>query len=111
MVEAYILKKTKIPDGMGGYEDEWMYNETTEGYLDQLQGDEVLATEKLGELADSIFITFDTSIDINRQDRVNIGGTIKDDNTVTGGQNYDVRNVDDPLHVGHHLEITLRYTE
>lgn len=100
MLTAQILKKVKVSDGMGGYEDTWQFNEATEGYLDQMSANEVLATEKLGELADSIFICFDTDIDIKRTDRMEIDG-----------KQYDVRDIDNPMHMGHHLEITLRYTE
>lgn len=94
-----VQRRTKTDDGMGGVTYDWTDHLTIEGgTLDQLSGDEVLASEKLGELSSHIFIVFEI-LDIKRTDRMVIDGNI-----------YDIKNVDNPLNMDRQLEIKLEYT-
>lgn len=94
MVQRY----TKVPDGIGGYNYEWVNHLEIEGTLDQLNADEVLASEKLGIVSSHLFITFEI-VDIIRKDRFIIDNEI-----------YHVKNVDNPMNLNRQLEITLEYT-
>nr|BDD44473.1 hypothetical protein 2 [Bacilli bacterium] len=93
-----VQRYTKVSDGMGGEEYKWDDHITIEGTLDQLSGDEVLASEKLGELSSHIFIIFEI-VDVTRKDRMIIDNEI-----------YQVKNVDNPMNMDRHLEIKLEYT-
>lgn len=94
-VQRYIASD----DGMGGEEYTWQTHiSALEGVLDQLSGDEVIASEKLGQLSSHVFIVFEIE-DIKAEDRFIINDYI-----------YQVKNVDNPNNMDHHLEITLEYT-
>lgn len=100
MVTA-IIERYKEPqsDGMGGtIGGGWEPHLTVEGYLDKLQGDEVLASERLGETSSHVFITFDVVDDITRSDRMIIDGKV-----------LDIKDVDNPMQMNKHLEIRVLY--
>src|SRR5690625_7735887 len=84
MVEVIVQRQKLIDDGMGGEDYEWVKHDEIEGTLDQLDGDEILASDKLGELSSHIFIIFEI-VDVIRGDRFIINDYI-----------YDVTNVDNP---------------
>ena len=64
-----VQRYMSVDDGFGGETQEWTNHLTLEGTLDQLSGDEVLASEKLGEVSSHIFITFEIA-DVTRSDRM-----------------------------------------
>lgn len=98
MVGATVLRYQQVDDGMGGYDYEWAPHIEINGTLDQLQGDEILASDKLGELSSHIFIIFEI-VDVKRGDKFVINDEI-----------YDVTNVDNPNNLNRQLEIKLLYT-
>jgi SPP1 family predicted phage head-tail adaptor len=95
---ANVQRYMAVDDGIGGEEYQWSDNLTIEGTLDQLSADEVLASEKLGELSSHIFIIFEI-VDVKASDRFIIDNKI-----------YQVKNVDNPNNLNRQLEITLEYT-
>lgn len=98
MVEATVQRYTQVDDGIGGTRNEWIDHIDVEGALDQLDGDEVIASERLGELSSHVFILFDI-VDVTRSDRMIIDGDI-----------YRIKNVDNPMNMDRQLEIKLEYT-
>ncbi|MCM3739233.1 phage head closure protein [Oceanobacillus luteolus] len=100
MVNVIIQRYMEIDDGMGGKDYDWDNHLEIEGTLDQLSGDEVLASDKLGELSSHIFIIFEI-VDVKRGDRFLVG----DNKDI-----YNVTNVDNPNNMDRHLEIKLKYT-
>ena len=100
MVTAIIERYAEPQeDGMGGtIGGGWETHLTVEGYLDKLQGDEVLASERLGETSSHIFITFEI-VDITSSDRMKINGKY-----------YDIKDVDNPMQMNEQLEIRVMYT-
>lgn len=95
---ATIQRHMKTDDGLGGETYDWADHLTVEGTLDQLSGDEVLASEKLGQLSSHIFIIFEI-LDIKTSDRMIINNEI-----------YQIKNVDNPNNMDRQLEIKLEYT-
>lgn len=98
MVEALVQRYTSVDDGMGGKDYEWNDHTVIEGVLDQLSGDEILASEKLNKLSSHIFIIFEM-VDVKEEDRFIINDGI-----------YQVKNVDNPNNMDRQLEIKLEYT-
>lgn len=93
-----VQRYTEQSDGLGGSTYSWVDHATIEGFMDQLSGDEVLASEKLGQLSSHIFIIFEVA-DIKTTDRMVIDGKI-----------YNIKNVDNPNNLDRQLEISLEYT-
>lgn len=98
MISIIVQRYGPVDDGMGGKDYEWVPHINIEGTLDQLSGDEVLASEKVGELSSHIFIIFEM-VDIVRGDRFIINDEI-----------YNVTDVDNPNNLDKQLEIKLKYT-
>jgi SPP1 family predicted phage head-tail adaptor len=93
-----IQRYVTVDDGFGGETQSWANHLTLEGTLDQLSADEVLASDKLGEVSSHVFITFDIE-DIKRTDRMVVHDDI-----------YQITSVDNPNNLDRQLEISLRYT-
>lgn len=93
-----VQRYTTIDDGMGGQTNVWEDHIEAEGTLDKLSGDEVLASDKLGQLSSHIFILFDI-LDIKVTDRIIIDNEI-----------YQIKDVDNPNNLDRQLEIKLEYT-
>ncbi|WP_200415941.1 phage head closure protein [Virgibacillus salexigens] len=98
MVDVIVQRYTSASDGQGGETNEWTTHLEISGTLDKLNGDEVLANEKLGIVSSHIFIVFDV-LDITELDRFIIDNKI-----------YRVKDVDNPMNMDRQLEITLEYT-
>lgn len=98
MVNVIVQRYTQVDDGAGGKEYKWTDHIEIEGVLDQLSGDEVLASDKIGELSSHIFIIFEI-VDVKKEDRFIINDEI-----------YQVKNVDNPNNMDRQLEIKLEYT-
>lgn len=97
MVKVNVMRNVKVDDGMGGTKHEFINHLEIYGTLDQLSGDEILASEKIGTLSTHIFIIFQI-VDVVRSDRFII------DNKV-----YDVTDVDNPNNLNRQLEIKLKF--
>lgn len=67
------------------------------GYMDMLDGNE--STDKLAYLADSthIILTKDMTVSAEIEDKIEVNG-----------KSYEVTYVDDPVNIGHHLEIYVK---
>ena len=98
MVNVIVQRYMEKDDGMGGIDYGWESIDEISGVLDQLNGDEILASDKLGELSSHIFIIFEM-VDVKRGDRFIIDDEI-----------YNVTNVDNPNNMNRQLEIKLKYT-
>lgn len=97
MVVAQVQRYEQVDDGAGGKEYNWENHIEISGTLDQLDGDEILASDKLGELSSHIFIIFEI-VDVKAEDRFIIDEKI-----------YEVKNVDNPNNMDRQLEIKLEY--
>lgn len=98
MVDVIIQRYKLEDDGAGGTEYKWVNHIEIEGTLDQLSGDEILASDKLGQLSSHIFIIFEV-VDVKTSDRFIINDGI-----------YQVKDVDNPNNLDRQLEIKLEYT-
>ena len=67
------------------------------GYMDMLDGNE--STDKLAYLADSthIILTKDMTVNVEIEDKIEVNG-----------KSYEVTYVDNPVNIGHHLEIYVK---
>ena len=67
------------------------------GYMDMLDGNE--STDKLAYLADSthIILTKDMAVNAEIEDKIE-----------ASGKSYEVTYVDNPVNIGHHLEIYVK---
>ena len=67
------------------------------GYMDMLDGSE--STEKLAYLADSthVVLTKDMTVNVEIEDKIEVSG-----------KSYEVTYVDNPVNIGHHLEIYVK---
>lgn len=98
MVDVIVQRHAQVDDGAGGTRQEWVKHIEISGTLDQLNGDEILASDKLGQLSSHIFIIFEI-VDVKITDRFIINDEI-----------YQVKNVDNPNNMDRQLEIKLEYT-
>lgn len=95
-----VLSRTESDDGIGGSASTWAEAGTLLGYIDLMTG-----TDLPTGSTDNAFIENSTHVAV-----IPDGGTVTDDDMLEGpdGKRYDVIYVDDPVGVGHHLEIYLR---
>jgi len=95
-----ILSRTESDDGIGGSSSSWSETGKLNGYIDLLSGTDMPTGSN-----DNAFVENSTHIAI-----IPGGGTVTEENLLKGpdGKVYDVTYVDDPMGVGHHLEIYLR---
>ncbi|MCR6096856.1 phage head closure protein [Salipaludibacillus agaradhaerens] len=91
-----IERFTSVPNGQGGYTQEWTVIAQINGTIDMLQGGINTDQQKVKEDSTHILIVIGT-LDIKQGDRVR-----------AFDKAYDVQYVDDPLNMGHHLEIELK---
>jgi len=98
-----VLSRHDADDGIGGSTDTWTEEGTIYGYIDLITGTDL----PTGGTTDNAFINNSTHIAVIPD----AGGHAVTDNDMLKGPNgqvYDVTFVDDPLQIGHHLEIYLR---
>lgn len=95
-----VLSRTTSDDGIGGSISSWTVTGKLLGYIDLLAG-----TDQPTGALDNAFVENSTHIAI-----IPGGGSATDEQLLRGpnGKVYDITYVDDPLGVGHHLEIYLR---
>lgn len=92
-----IQRYDSIPNGVGGFKKEWVNHIDNYGFaLDQLSGDEFVQAEKT--FPRSTHVLIGEVADITEKDRV-----------LHGERVYTIRNVDNPMGLGRHLEVLLEY--
>lgn len=98
MLVFYLLKRAKIGENELGQET-YSYKRTAvfAGYMDMLTGDEAL--DKMAYVKDSthVILTKDMTVRAEIDDKIEVNG-----------QTYDLTYVDDPVNIGHHLEIYVK---
>ena len=98
MLTFYLFKTTANGENELGQEI-FEYKKVAEfiGYMDMLDGNE--STDKLAYLADSthIILTKDTTVNAEIEDKIEVNG-----------KSYEVTYVDNPVNIGHHLEIYVK---
>ena len=122
-----IRRKTISSDGMGGGSTSWLAIMTSRGVLDQLSGNEVYKASKV--MSEATHMWFCNPLSLLVEDPVEqatyfdvpfqsspFGNAVPTqilctDRLVVDGVNYEILDVDDPMHMGHHLEIAVRRLE
>ena len=98
MLTFYLLKTIENGENELGQEI-FEYKKVAEfiGYMDMLDGNE--STDKLAYLADSthIILTKDMTVNVEIEDKIEVSG-----------KSYEVTYVDNPVNIGHHLEIYVK---
>ena len=98
MLTFYLFKTTANGENELGQEI-FEYKKVAEfiGYMDMLDGNE--STDKLAYLADSthIILTKDKTVNAEIEDKIEVNG-----------KSYEVTYVDNPVNIGHHLEIYVK---
>ena len=98
MLTFYLFKTTANGENELGQEI-FEHKKVAEfiGYMDMLDGNE--STDKLAYLADSthIILTKDTTVNAEIEDKIEVNG-----------KTYEVTYVDNPVNIGHHLEIYVK---
>ena len=98
MLAFYLFKRNLVGENELGQElFEHKRVAVFAGYMDMLDGSE--STDKLAYLADSthVILTKDTTVNAEIDDKIEING-----------KTYEVTYVDDPVNIGHHLEIYVK---
>jgi SPP1 family predicted phage head-tail adaptor len=91
-----IQRLTSVPNGIGGYIEDWNNHLEYPGVLDQLTGNERLSAEKISPLSSHILIG--PMAEIKEADRVIYNDRI-----------YNIVNIDNPMNLNRHLEILLEF--
>ena len=98
MLTFYLLKTIANGENELGQEI-FEYKKVAEfiGYMDMLDGNE--STDKLAYLADSthVILTKDMTVNVEIEDKIEVNG-----------KSYEVTYVDNPVNIGHHLEIYIK---
>ncbi|WP_257211372.1 phage head-tail adapter protein [Streptococcus suis] len=98
MLAFYLFKRNLVGENELGQEIfEHKRVAVFAGYMDMLDGSE--STDKLAYLADSthVILTKDTTVNAEIDDKIEVNG-----------KTYEVTYVDDPVNIGHHLEIYVK---
>lgn len=97
-MEAIILryKATEQKNRLGQIIYDYAKSETLTGWLDMLSGTEADRAQAL-QSSTHVYITKQTDIKLTMSDRLSIDGQV-----------YEVTYVDNPVNLGHHLEIYLK---
>ncbi|CAM3729862.1 phage head closure protein [Mesobacillus zeae] len=92
-----IQRVTTVSNGFGGYIETWTNHIENYGTaLDQLSGNEFVKADKT--FPGSTHILIGDIADITENDRV-----------LLNNEQYDIKNVDNPMNMDRHLEILLEY--
>lgn len=122
-----IHRKTLLSDGMGGSKTTWVAIMTSRGVLDMSTGDEIYkASKTMVESTHTWFCSPFRLVMTDPDEQATYFGTPfqpsafgtglpvdirNSDRLVIDGVNYEILNVDDPMNMGHHLEIAVRRLE
>lgn len=98
MLAFYLFKRNLVGENELGQEIfEHKRVAVFAGYMDMLDGGE--STDKLAYLADSTHVILTKDMTVNAE---------IDDKIEVNGKTYEVTYVDDPVNIGHHLEIYVK---
>ena len=97
MLNLTSQRYIETSNGFGGKTQTWSEHLTFDGVIDFMSGDEQKQAEQINVVANHILLVFEI-IDIKENDRV-----------YHGDKRYDVKFVDNPMNMNHHLEILLEY--
>ena len=133
MIESFyrmtgeIHRKTKASDGMGGSTTSWVAIMTSRGVLDLASGNEIYKASKImAEATHTWFCQPLTLLIEDPAEQTSYFGVpfqaspyrsampapiLNTDRLVVDGINYEILDVDDPMNMGHHLEIAVRRLE
>jgi hypothetical protein len=104
-----IQKPLKTDDGIGGKDTGWIDYITVYGYIDLASGTDMpnstLNAAFVEESTHYLMTTDSNGVHIVPDSYIDDSMLVVDDK----GRNYDITYVDDPVGVGHHLEIYMRY--
>lgn len=98
-----VQTNQETDDGIGGITTAWVDGVTLSGYIDMVNGSD-LPTGVTG----NAFIENSTHVAIIPDGTP--GQVTDNDRIICRGRVYDVTFVDDPVGIGHHLEVYLRYS-
>ena len=89
------MRKTKVPNGMGGQSETWSLFKTIDGCIRPLQGDERLSADKKTVIATHrLYCDYDSSI-------------LQTDRVVDSGKEYEIRYINDPMQMHQFLQIDM----
>jgi hypothetical protein len=117
-----IWRASRTPDGAGGHMEEWIAIMTSRGKLDMLSGTERIYGNKVSTEATHIWICSPFTTLISEQEATMFGlpfapspygeavplALTSRDRLVVDGKRYEMLYIDDPMHLGKHLEIYLK---
>ena len=90
-----VMRKTKTPNGMGGYSESWSLFKTIDGCIRPLQGDERLSADKKTLFATHrLYCDYDTSI-------------LQTDRISDSGHDYEIKFINDPMQMHEFLHIDM----
>lgn len=95
---ASIQRSVTTDDGAGYRSSEWLVLLTVKGSLDMLTGSRVYMAQSELSKYTHVFICATLPLQVTPKDRIVIGDAI-----------YNIVNVDNPVSMGHHVEILLTY--
>lgn len=92
-----IQRSISVSNSIGGFIETWTPHIVDyDGVMDQLSGNEIISADKISP--NSTHILIGPMADIQISDRVLFNEHI-----------YDIKNIDNPMNLDHHLEILLEY--
>lgn len=105
-ITASIQKRTITENAIGEHVESWQTVQSIKGWLDMMSADSK-STEYFSKIAEAT--------DVFVADYVQINSNIDPENpsnarAVIEGKVYDLKYIDDPMHMHQHLEIFLKYT-
>lgn len=102
MDQEFIIQELdgQIPDSMGGLIDDWKTFKTVHGYLDLLTGTDANALQN-ASVEDSTHVLIIPDYTVGIADKMRVVDSAK--------RIYEITYSDNPVGVGHHNEIYLKY--
>lgn len=92
--------KAQTPDGIGGFLEDWAPLWSFDGYIDLITGTDQSAVQQA-------FIEDSTHVAVIPEAQQGINDTMR--LVDASGRWYEITYVDDPVGVGHHTELYLKY--
>jgi hypothetical protein len=97
----HILTSYETDDKIGGVTKSWAVDYSITGYIDLLSGTDQTANANSAFLEESTHIAIITESSLKPTDKQRLQDV--------SGKLYEITYVDDPVGIGHHLELYLRY--
>lgn len=97
-MNSFTIERYKSePDGIGGTVQEWEAHTIVDGYMDMLTNRDGSNQNTFIPESTHVLITDHANYDVTKFDKL-----------VVRGVDYEITFVDDPVGLGHHLEIYLK---